>query len=174
MEGGEISGNLFEGANGEMDPNLTGGGGVCVWGAGSSFTMKGGIIYGNTVEGGGGGSFVSGGGGVCVFMRGAFTMEGGTINGNAAGTDTATPNSVIGATAIGAALAVYGSVYNGETRTDMAGSAKWGASAHGSIGGATSGCTPGGDIIGTPVTDPSQWYPSGPHMSVNDTIMVAP
>jgi uncharacterized repeat protein (TIGR02543 family) len=93
MRGGEISGNtspgggggvyMYEGTftmeDGEISGNISGnsygvGGGVLV--RKSTFTMQGGEISGNTVDGFGGGVYVS--------ESGAFTMRGGKISGNTA------------------------------------------------------------------------------------------
>jgi hypothetical protein len=61
--------------------------------SGASFTISGGTVGGNTVDGGGGG-------GVYV-SRGTFTMSGGTIYGRGAGTKLANTGSP------GAALSLY-------------------------------------------------------------------
>jgi hypothetical protein len=55
------------------------GGGVYVYGAGSAFTMSGGTIEENEVT-----TTNTGGGGVCLSSSGAFTMTGGSIQGNTA------------------------------------------------------------------------------------------
>lgn len=67
MNDGEISGNRSKSGSH--------GGGVHVNNAGSSFTMNGGAITGNTADGQGGGVFV---------QNGTFTMSGGAITGNTA------------------------------------------------------------------------------------------
>jgi hypothetical protein len=78
-----VSGSVFDMGGGTIQGN--GGGGVSVYGASgdiSTFTMSGGTIVGNTVNSL---AINSGGGGVSVYgNKGAFTMNDGTIEGNAA------------------------------------------------------------------------------------------
>ena len=68
MEGGEILGNICYNTD-----NYSGGGGVYL---GGIFTMKGGVVSGNTAA--------SSGGGVFVEYDGTFNMENGIISGNTA------------------------------------------------------------------------------------------
>jgi len=76
MSGGQVSGNEASGSN--EDAIFKGyGGGVCVSGSGSVFTMNDGTIGGTAAN-----IATSGGGGVCVLHNGEFTMTGGTIIGN--------------------------------------------------------------------------------------------
>jgi uncharacterized repeat protein (TIGR02543 family) len=75
-----VSGSTFTMSGGEISGNTASqGGGVYVTGSGSTFTMNGGEISGNTASGSS-----SYGGGVYVASSGSFTMSGGEISGNTA------------------------------------------------------------------------------------------
>jgi hypothetical protein len=91
LEGGEISGNSADAANGGNSH----GGGVF---AGGVFTMTGGAIRANTA--------LSSGGGVMVVNTTQFSKTGGTIYGDTDGTQSGDDNTVIGRTS-GSGHAVY-------------------------------------------------------------------
>ena len=102
---GENAGNICnDTTSGSAMGVFVGGGGVALFGAGSVFTMSGGVIEGNSAVKYGGGVCVSDGaeflmtdgelknnkttggdgGGVCVTQSSTFKITGGTVNGNVA------------------------------------------------------------------------------------------
>jgi hypothetical protein len=136
LKRGTISGNTTTGY----------GGGVYMYGTGSSFTMHGGAISGNAS------SYSGGGGGVCVSTGGTFTMHGGVISDN-----TATPSTTGSSNSNGGGVYVLGTgssfTMHGGAISDNTGIAGLGGGVH--VGSGTTFTMHGGEITGNSTTSVS-------------------